>query len=84
MVATILRVLGTETSVNSSGSVLGNAKLVRVYNQNASDVLITVTNAASTVTGTVTVKAGTVEYIAKAPTDSISAATACKMVSVGF
>ena len=84
MVATIIRVLGTEASVNNTGSTLSNAKLIRVYNQNVGDVLVTITNDAAAVVGTVTVKSGAVEYIAKAPTDTISAATACKMVQVAF
>lgn len=85
MVTPIIRLLGSEASVNSSGSNIGLNKLVRVYNQNDTDVVITVKNSDGTVTiGTVTVKTKDTVFINKAGTDVISAATACKMVAVAF
>ena len=72
MVSTIIKVLGTEASVTTASTV-GGAKLVRVYNSNGSDALITVTDASSTVIGTVTVKDGTHEYVAKNSTDTLTA-----------
>jgi len=83
MVATIIRLLGSEASVSSANSFNGN-KLIRIYNQNDADVLVTVTNADLAVVGTVTVKTKETIYINKAGTDTITAATACKMVPVAF
>ena len=48
MVTPIIRLLGSEASVNSSGSNIGLNKLVRVYNQNDTDVVITGTGMSGT------------------------------------
>lgn len=84
MIATILKLLGAEASVGSSGSDFGGAKLVRIYNLNGSDVVVTVKDASANTTGTVTVKAGDTIFVQKTAEGTISAATACKMVGVAF
>jgi hypothetical protein len=84
MVATIIRLLGQEASVGSSGSDFSGNKLIRVYNSNLSDVLLTLKDASTATIGTVTVKSGETIYVNKAGTDVLSAATACKMVAIAF
>lgn len=83
MVSPIVRVLGTEASVGSSGSDFSGKQLIRVYNSNASDVLITVANGGVT-TGTFTLRSYETAYVNKSPAETVAAATACKMVPVAF
>jgi hypothetical protein len=87
MVATIIRLLGQEASVGTAGSDFSGNKLIRVYNSNGGDVLLTVKDNATptpNTIGTVTVKAGETIYVNKAGTDVLSAASTCKMVAVAF
>ena len=79
----ILTLLGTEAAVEDASTV-GGAQLVRVYNNNASAVLITVADATPTVIGTCTVATLETVFIRKKAAETIAAATPCKMVSVAF
>lgn len=83
MVSPIIRLLAAEAAVSAANSFNGN-KLIRIYNQNTDDVLITITNASAVVVGTVTVGGGDTIFINKAGTDTVTAATACRMVPVAF
>lgn len=78
----ILKLLGTEAALTSA-TTLGNAQLVRVYNDTAGAVLITVAEGGTT-TGTVTLKAGEVDFIRKKAAETIAAAAAVKAVSIAF
>jgi seryl-tRNA(Sec) selenium transferase len=82
MISTILNLQGTDAAV-STASTIGSASLVRVYNNNGAAVLLTVTTAAAATT-TVTIAPGEVLYLEKAPASTITAATSCRMVSVGY
>lgn len=77
----LIKLLGTEAAL-STATTLGNAQVVRVYNDTAGAVLITIANG-STV-GTVTVKAGDVVYIQKKSAETIAAGAAVKAVAVGY
>jgi len=77
----INKLLGTEVSLTTA-TTLSGAQLVRILG-GASDILVTVKESATT-TGTITVKAGTVEYIRKKAAETIEAASAVKAVSVAF
>jgi hypothetical protein len=83
MVSPIIRLLAAEAAVSAANAFNGN-KLIRIYNPNATDVLITITNASAAVVGTVTVRTGETIFINKAGTDTVTAATACRMVPVAF
>jgi hypothetical protein len=78
----ILKLLGTEAAL-SSATTLSGAQLVRVYNDTAGAVLLTV-KLDSTTTGTVTVKAGDTVFVRKQAAETIEAGAAVKAVSVGF
>jgi hypothetical protein len=78
----IIKLLGTEAAL-STATTLSNAQLVRVYNDTAGAVLITVA-AEGTTTGTVTVKAGEVIFVRKKAAETIAAGSAVKAVSVAF
>ena len=78
----ILKLLGTEAAL-STATTLSGAQLVRVYNDTAGAVLLTV-KLDSTTTGTVTVKAGDVVFVRKTAAETIAAASAVKAVSVAF
>lgn len=77
-----LKVLGTEATVTTANA-FGGKQVIRVYNQNAADVLLTIANGGTT-TGTITVKAGETIFIQKTPAETIAAATGCKMVAVAY
>ena len=83
MISTILKLLGSEAAISTASTINGN-QLIRVYNQNATDVLLTITAAGAVITGTCTVKAGETIFVRKTPVETITAATACKMVAVSF
>lgn len=53
-----LKLVGSEVALSNTASDLGLQKVIRVYNGNAADQLVTVKNG-STVVGTITVKTGT-------------------------
>lgn len=78
----ILKLLGTEAAL-STATTLSGAQLVRVYNDTAGAVLLTVALEGST-TGTCTVKAGDTVFIRKQVAETIAAASAVKAVSVAF
>lgn len=78
----IIKLLGTEIAL-SSASTLSNAQLVRIFNDTANAVLITVEDT-SGITGTVTVKAGEIIFIRKKASETITANYAVKAVSVAF
>jgi hypothetical protein len=74
------RILGTEAAIAAAND-LGGASTVRVYNNNGSDVLLTITKLDAT-TQTVTIRTGETIYIQKQPADTITAGTSCRMVAV--
>lgn len=84
MVATIIQVLASETSVSTPGSTFSGNQLIRVFNNNATDVLISLTTGADETIGTFTLRAYETAYVRKSPTQKIAAATACKMTPVAF
>lgn len=83
MISTILKLLGSEAAISTASTISGN-QLIRVYNQNAADVLLTITAPGAVITGTCTVKAGETTFVRKTTVETITAATACKMVAVSF
>jgi hypothetical protein len=84
MVSPIIKLLGTEASVNASGSTFNGNQLIRVFNNNATDVVISVIDAGAVTTGSFTLRAYETAYVRKMPAEKVSAATACKMVAVAF
>jgi hypothetical protein len=78
----ILKLLGSEAAL-STATTLSGAQLVRVYNDTAGAVLITV-KLDSTTTGTVTVKSGDTVFVRKTAAETIAAASAVKAVSIAF
>ena len=78
----IIKLLGTEAAL-STATTLSNAQLVRVFNDTAGAVLITVADNGTTI-GTVTVKAGEIIFVRKKSAETIAAGAAVKAVSVAF
>ena len=81
--ASVLKILGTEGNLSSASNV-GFAKLVRVLNNKASVQVITHKNAGGTTLGTVTLAAGEIAYIQKAPSDTLTGVATSLAVSVAF
>ena len=81
--AQVTNLLGSEVNLGSATNV-GFAKLVRVLNNKASVQVITQKNAGGTTLATVTLAAGEVAYIQKAPTDTLTGVATSLAVSVAF
>ena len=81
--AQVVKLLGSEGNL-SSASIVGFAKLVRVLNNKAAVQVITQKNAGGTTLATVTLAAGEVAYIQKAPTDTLTGVATSLAVSVAF
>ena len=81
--AQVIRVLGSEGNLASASNV-GFAKLVRVLNNKTSVQVITQKNAGGTIIGTVTLAAGEIAYIQKAPDDTLTGVATSLAVSVAF
>jgi hypothetical protein len=79
----VVRLLGSEGNLGSASNV-GFAKLVRVLNNKTSVQIITQKNAGGATIATVTMAAGEIAFIAKAPTDTLTGAATSLAVSVGF
>ena len=81
--ASVLKILGSEGNLSSASNV-GFAKLVRVLNNKTSVQVITQKNAGGTTLGTVTLAAGEIAYIQKAPSDTLTGVATSLAVSVAF
>ena len=79
----VLRLLGSEGNLSSASNV-GFAKLVRVLNNKTSVQVITQKNAGGDTLATVTLAAGEIAYIAKAPIDTLTGVATSLAVSVAF
>ena len=79
----VLKLLAPEGNLSSASNV-GFAKLVRVLNNKTSIQIITHTSAAGEVLGTVTLTAGEIAYIQKAPTDKLLGVATSLAVKVAF
>lgn len=78
----MIKLLGSEIALSTANTV-GTASVVRVYNNTAGAVLITLANTGGTI-GTCTLGAGGVEYYQKAPTDTLTSNTAVRATKVAF
>ena len=78
-----VKLKGTETNLASATNV-GFATLVRVVNNKTSTQLITLKNAGGTTLATVTLAAGEIAYIQKAPSDTLTGVATSLAVSVAF
>ena len=75
----IVKAKAAELSLSTANNV-DSASCVRIYNDTAGDVLIT-----NTITsGSFTLPAGAITFVDKAPTDTLTAGSAVKAVSVAF
>lgn len=67
--------LASEASLTTANAFAG-ASYVRIYNNTAGDIVITVANTTNSTSYTMTVQSKTIEYIRKLPTSTIAAASA--------
>ena len=81
--AQVVKLLGSEVNLSSATNV-GFAKLVRVLNNKTSVQVITQKNAGGTTIATVTMAAGEIAYIQKAPSDTLTGVATSLAVSVAF
>ncbi len=81
--AQVTNLLGSEVNLSSASNV-GFAKLVRVLNNKTSVQVITQKNSGGTTIATVTMAAGEVVHIQKAPSDTLTGAATSLAVSVAF
>ena len=64
----------------STANTVDSASCVRIYNQTAGDVVITNTSTSCSFT----LPGGAITFVDKAPTDTLTAGSAVKAVSVAF
>ena len=80
--AEMVKLMGTEIALSTANTV-GTAAVVRLYNNTAGAVLITLANTGGTI-GTCTLGAGAVEYHQKTPTDTLASNAAIRAAKVAF
>jgi hypothetical protein len=78
----ILKLLDVERTL--TGPYYLGFNLIRVFNDTAGAVLLTVKNTGGTTVGTVTVKSGEVIFIRKTATDTVEAAAGVKTVAIAI
>ena len=80
----IIKLKGTEMTVGSANTevTVSNNPLLRVYA--SAESTVTVTDSSNTVVGTVTLPAGSVTYLEKSPTDTITANTDVLVTPVAY
>jgi len=81
--AQVLKILAPEGNLSSASNV-GFAKLVRVLNNKTSVQIITHQDSTGQVLGTVTLAAGEIAYIQKAPSDKLLGVATSLAVKVAF
>lgn len=84
MVNTIIRALGAEIEVGTSGNNFSGNQLIRVFNNHGGSNLITIKDASANVTGSFTMHAHDTAYVRKLPAESIFASANLRMVAVSF
>lgn len=78
----MIKLIGSEIALSTANTV-GTATVVRLYNNTAGAVLITLANTGGTI-GTCTLGAGAIEYHQKAPADTLASNTAIRAAKVAF
>ena len=84
MVATIIKLLDQEAAVGTGGNNFSGKTLIRVYNNTAADVAVTVKDADAVVTGNFSLRAYETVFVRKLPAESIFAGVNIRMVPVSF
>lgn len=77
----VIKVKGSAVSVTTANTV-NDSKLVRVYA--TANTLITITDDTPTTLGTFIMPGGSVEYVEKNPTDTITANTSVSCTPVSY
>ena len=78
-----MKVLGGETNLNAPISV-GSARVVRVFNSDSSNLLVTRKDESGTIVGNFMVPAGEVVYCEKDYTDTLEGSVNLKVARVAF
>lgn len=84
--ASTVKLLGSEVALSNTASNIGNAKVVRVYNGNAADKVVTI-KSGSDVVGTVTLVTKEIIYLMKLSQETLevpSGTSGVKAVSVAY
>ena len=79
--AEMVKVIASEIALTTANTV-SNASVVRINNNSGGAVLVTRANAGTL--GTITLAAGEVIYLQKAPTETLASNVAVRAVSVSF
>lgn len=83
----ILKLLSEEIALQTTGTTMGNAQLVRVKNSSATTAYAIIVKDSGTTTGSMTLFAGEVAYIRKKAAETIESTatnTDVKIIVVGF
>lgn len=80
----IIKVLSEETTLDTTPDTIGDARVVRVYNDSGSDALVTRRNAANTVLGSCTLANGSIQFMEKVFDDTLESSANVKVASVAY
>jgi hypothetical protein len=80
----IIKVISEEIVLSSTPNSIGGSRVVRIYNDSGSDVLVTRRNSANTVLGSCTLANGSIQFMKKAGNDTLESSANVKATSVAY
>lgn len=80
----LIKVITEESTLTSTPDSVSEARVVRVYNDSGSDVLVTRRDDANTVLGSCTLANGSIQFMEKAWEDTLESSANVKVTSVAF
>lgn len=80
----IIKVITEESTLTSTPNSVSDARVVRIYNDSGSDVLVMRRDAANTVLGSCTLANGSIQFMEKAWEDTLESSANVKVTSVAF
>lgn len=80
----IIKVISQEAALSSTPDTVNDARVVRVYNDSGSDVLVTRRDSANTVLGSCTLANGSIQFMEKLSDDTLESSANVKVTSVAY
>lgn len=80
----IIKVISQEAALSSTPDTVNDARVVRVYNDSGSDVLVTRRDSANTVLGSCTLANGSIQFMEKLGDDTLESSANVKVTSVAY
>lgn len=80
----IIKLKSEEVTLSSTPTTIDDARVVRVYNDSGSDVLVTRRDDANTVLGSCTLASGSIQFVEKVDDDTLESSANVKATSVAY